>query len=107
MPGITGVAEPGTTTGVDSTTTGVDANESPENAGVGINTDNDRARIQQEMDERYGPKQHSTGLRDRKPHSYNHLYGDTFDYDHALLNFEEPLGELFLTEQMSLKKGLK
>ena len=59
------------------------------------------------MDDRYGPREHSIGLRDRKPRSYGHIYGDTFDYDHTLLSFEEPLGELFLTEQMSLKKGLK
>jgi hypothetical protein len=30
-----------------------------------------------------------------------------FDYDLALLNYKEPMGEPFLAEQMSLKKGLK
>jgi hypothetical protein len=30
-----------------------------------------------------------------------------YDYDHALLLFQEPLGDLFLTEHISLKKGLK
>jgi hypothetical protein len=30
-----------------------------------------------------------------------------FNYEHALLTYEKPMGELFLTEQMSFKKGLK
>jgi hypothetical protein len=47
-------------------------------------------------------------LHKRKPHSYGHLYDENiYNYDHALLSFKEPLGELFLTEQMSLKKGIK
>jgi phage terminase large subunit GpA-like protein len=47
---------------------------------------------------------HNINLRDHKPRSYNHLY----DPDHVLAStFEEPMGELFMTEQMSLKKGLR
>jgi hypothetical protein len=30
-----------------------------------------------------------------------------FNYEHALLTYEKPMGELFPMEQMSLKKGLK
>ena len=55
------------------------------------------------MDERYGTRQHNINLRERKPRNYDHLY----DSDHLLATFEEPMGELFMTEQMSLKKGLK
>ena len=42
-------------------------------------------------------------LRDRKPRTYTHRYGP----DHMLATFEQPLGEVFMTKQMSLKKGLK
>jgi hypothetical protein len=97
--------------------TGVEA--AAENAGVDVEVetvdededeieDDEQDKLQQEMDERYGQRQHSINLRDRKPRSYDHLNdGNIFDYDHVLLSFEDPLGELFLTEQMSLKKGLK
>jgi hypothetical protein len=90
-------------------------------AGVGINVetvkeDNDNAEEEREqlarkMDEPYGARQHLINLRDRKPRSYEHLNdGDIYNYDQALLTFEDPLGELFLTKQLSLahlKKGLK
>jgi hypothetical protein len=58
---------------------------------------------EQIMDERYSPRAHHFNLWDQKPRSYDHLY----DSDHMFTTFEEPMGELFLTEQMSLKKGLK
>jgi hypothetical protein len=67
------------------------------------NQDEDNDQIAQTMDERYGTRQHNINLRERKPRNYNHLY----DSDHLLATFEEPMGELFMTEQMSLKKGLK
>jgi hypothetical protein len=57
----------------------------------------------QTMNNRYGTRRHDINLRDRKPRKYDHLY----DSDHMLATFEEPMGELFMTEQMSLKKGLK
>jgi hypothetical protein len=103
---------PMTPTGVGETVdiTGVDDEKASETAGVGNDdesikeeTDSEQDRIRREMDERYGPRQHSIHLRDRKPRNYDHL----FDYGQALLTFEDPMGELFLTEQMSLKKGLK
>jgi hypothetical protein len=55
------------------------------------------------MDKRYGARQHDINLCDRMPRNYNHLYNS----DHLLATFNEPMGELFMTEQMSLKKGLK
>jgi hypothetical protein len=58
---------------------------------------------QQLMDNRYRPRTHGINLQDWKPRTYDHLY----DSDHMLVTFDEPMGELFLTEQMSLKKGLK
>jgi hypothetical protein len=76
--------------------------ESIGSAGVAANNEEtpDEASMQHDMDARYGPRHHSINLRDRKPRSYKHL----FDYNHALLTYEDPMGELFLTEQMSLKK---
>jgi uncharacterized membrane protein YgcG len=60
-------------------------------------------QIAQVMNDQYGARQHDINLRERKPRKYDHLYGS----DHMLATFEEPMGELFMTEQMSLKKGLK
>jgi hypothetical protein len=54
------------------------------------------------MEQRYGPRRRE-GLRDRKPRNYDHLH----QYEDALATFEQPMGELFVTEQMSLRKGLK
>jgi hypothetical protein len=80
------------------------------NTGVGSDNvseepdrDDDNNQIAQTMGKRYGTRQHNINLRDRKPQNYDHLY----DLDHLLATFEEPMGELFMTEQMSLKKGLK
>ena len=70
---------------------------------TGSDSSNEHHLLDEIMDERYGARLHNINLRDRKPRSYDHLYGP----DHMLATFEEPMGELFLTEQMSLKKGLK
>jgi hypothetical protein len=59
---------------------------------------------EQIMDERYGPRNHHFNLRDQKLQSYKHLYNSDHD---VLMTFDEPMGHLFMTEQMSLKKGLK
>jgi hypothetical protein len=56
------------------------------------------------MDEGYGPRAPELNLHDQKHRDYSWCYG--FD-DTILATFEEPMGELFRTEQMSLKKGLK
>jgi hypothetical protein len=91
---------------------GVDQNTRTQNAGVGSvdvsangpAIDGENNQLTQTMNERYGPRQHDINLRNRtKPRSYDHLYNS----DHLLTTFEEPMGELFMTEQMSLKKGLK
>jgi hypothetical protein len=58
---------------------------------------------QQLMDNQYRPRMHGINLQDWKSRTYDHLY----DSDHMLVTFDEPMGELFLTEQMSLKKRLK
>jgi hypothetical protein len=76
------------------------------NAGVGGDdeeTKGEQDRVGHEMDALYGPRQHSINLGEQKPRLYNHM----FNYEHALLTYEKPMGELFLMEQMSLKKGLK
>jgi hypothetical protein len=64
--------------------------------------DND---VESEMNERYGERNRD-GLRPRKPRSYAHRYGPE-SFEETMATFDEPMGELFLTEQMSLKKGLK
>jgi hypothetical protein len=69
----------------------------------GPDTDDENNQMVQTMDECYGARQHGINLRNCKPRNYNHIY----DSDHLLATFEEPMGELFMTEQMSLKKGLK
>jgi hypothetical protein len=98
-------------TGVEGESPGVGDYEQAENAGVGDNRDrmfhdttDEHDRMDQRlMDERYGRRDHSINLRARRPRNYEHLYGP----DHMLATFEQPMGELFMTEQMSLKKGLK
>jgi hypothetical protein len=74
-----------------------DENETEDNT---ITYDNDS--VNREMDARYG-RRNREGLRDRKPRSYSHRLG----FDHSLATFEQPMGELFLNEQMNVKKGLK
>jgi hypothetical protein len=81
-----------------------------QNAGVssGIVLEESRThdainQITQTKNERYGARQHGINLRDPKTRNYDHLY----DSDHLLTTFDEPMGELFMTEQMSLKKILK
>jgi Reverse transcriptase (RNA-dependent DNA polymerase) len=103
-PTPTPTAEPRRITGV-----GGERSESP-----GVRGDRDRTfhdtraehrRMHEAlMDDRYGPRPHDRNLRPRRPQNYEHLYDPN---DHMLNTFEQPLGELFLTEQMSLKKGLK
>jgi hypothetical protein len=46
---------------------------------------------------------YSIKLQNQKPRMYDHM----FDYHYTLLTYKEPIGELFLMEQMLLKKGLK
>jgi hypothetical protein len=63
------------------------------------------------MDERYGARTRE-GLHPRKPRSYDHQYKiedsmATFDASNLLATFEHPLGEVFVTEQMFYRKGLK
>jgi hypothetical protein len=58
------------------------------------------------MDRKYGPRTHGISLRDRKPRNYDHQY-DPESFDHTMSHFEAPMGDLFQTEQMSLKRGLK
>jgi hypothetical protein len=104
-------ATPPRSAGVGGETTGVgseDRDTCARNTGVGSDDvseqpdrDDDNNQIAQTMDERYGTRQHNINLRERKPRNYNHLY----DSDHHLLaTFKEPMGELFMTEQMSLKR---
>jgi hypothetical protein len=72
-------------------------NETEDNT---IMYDNDS--VNREMDARYGPRNRE-GLHDRKPCSYSHRLG----FDHSLATFKQPMGKLFLTEQVNVKKGLK
>ena len=62
-------------------------------------------KTEAEMNQKYGRRQHGRSLRDRKPPKYAPRYTDSFD--DTMAQFEQPLGTLFMTEQMSLKRGLK
>ena len=62
---------------------------------------NEQDQLSCAMDECYGSRSHNINLRNCKPRKYGHLYGPK----HMLATFEQPLGELFMTEQMSLKKA--
>ena len=65
--------------------------------------DSEQDQLSCAMDEQYRSRSHNINLRNCKPRKYDHLYGPR----HMLAMFEQPLSELFMTEQMSLKKGLK
>jgi hypothetical protein len=82
---------------------GVPREENVESAGVPGEEDTEQMTVEREMDERYGTRPTNINLRARKRRDYSWRYG----FDETLATFEEPLGKLFLTEQMSLKKGLK
>jgi hypothetical protein len=83
--------------------TEVPGEEIIESAGVPGEEDTEQMTMEREMDERYGTRPTNINLQARKRRDYSWQYG----FDETLATFEEPLGELFLTEQMSLKKGLK
>jgi hypothetical protein len=55
------------------------------------------------MDAKYGPRNHDINLHPRKPRNYDHRY----DFQQHFLDKEEPFGVLFMTEQMSLWRGLQ
>jgi hypothetical protein len=82
------------------------------NAGVGggggsITVDEDEVEDDDTtMDGKYGRQTHGISLRDRKPRDYRHQY-EPGSFEHTMHHFEDPLGELFQTEQMSLNRGLK
>ena len=73
-----------------------------ENTGVGEQEPTGQ-ELSQSMDSQYGTRTHNINLHDCKPCNYSHCYGP----DHLLATFEQLMGEAFMTEQMSLKKGLK
>ena len=92
------------TTGVDETqTAGVDEMQSDEEVG----DINDMAEGSEpvDMDNRYGPRNHDHNLRPRRRRDYTHRYGS--DEETMMSTIEHPLGLAFMTEQMSVKKGLK
>ena len=71
-----------------------------------------QAELERNMDARYGPRNHHIGLRPRKRRTYDVPIGaDVTERDigleHVHASCHEPMGLLFLTEQMSLKRGLK
>jgi len=80
--------------GVDLEATGV--RELPDKASV-IDMDDD---LNTDIDRQYRPRNHNINLRPRKMRNYDHRLGHTMATSH------DPLGMLFLTKQMSLRKGL-
>jgi hypothetical protein len=94
------------TTGVDRTTiTGVDDTEMVDNTGDADTDANDPMTdtdANDPMTDNYGPRSHNFNLRPRKPRSYD------YRYSHQMyVTYDKPFGLLFMTEQMSLKRGLK
>lgn len=62
---------------------------------------NEQEKLNDKFDEKYGPRRRE-GLRKRKARCYDHLNR----FNDILAMFQDPVGELFLTEQMNVKKGL-
>jgi hypothetical protein len=115
--------EPPEIEGVDSNDSDSDDdNEPPEIEGVqtigttGV-SDSDReaavAAGEAEMNQKYGPRTHNRSLRGRKPRQYAPRYKPNSSMyepnssEVTMAQFEQPMGMLFMTEQMSLKRGLK
>ena len=73
-----------------------------QNANPAPHRSNEHDDLNQVMDMRYGSRTHSINLRAQRPRKYDHLYGP----EHMLATFEQPMGELFMTDLMSLKRGL-
>jgi hypothetical protein len=69
------------------------------------NTEDIQDQIRQDMDNKYGVRA-GEGLRDRKPRSYDHHFAHD-EFEHMMLTFQDPIGELFLTEQMPFRRGIK
>jgi len=63
--------------------------------------------LDEHMDAQYGPRLHGINLRPRRMHSYTHRYDHHYLTYHNYLSYEPTFGTVFLTEQMSLKHGLK
>jgi hypothetical protein len=55
-----------------------------------------------EMNQKYGPRTHNKLLRGRKPRQYAPRY-EPNSFEENMAQFEQPVGMLFMTEQMSLK----
>jgi hypothetical protein len=106
--------EPPAIEGVDSDDSDSDDdNEPPETEGVqtirttGVSESDSEEAVaagEAEMNQKYGPRTHTRSLRERKPRQYTSRY-DSFAQ--TMAQFEQPMGMLFMTEQMSLKRGLK
>jgi hypothetical protein len=67
-------------------------------------SENDIEEAEAEMQKKYGTRKHSKSLRRRQPRKYAPRYDD---FDTTMAQFDQPMGMLFMTEQMSLKRGLK
>ena len=83
-----------------------DDNEPPEIEGVatigqtGV-SESDKEEAEDEMNQKYGPRQHNRLLRDRKPPKYAPRY-DTNSFEDNMAQFKQPMG-ILTAEQMSLK----
>jgi hypothetical protein len=111
--------EPPAIEGVDSDDSDSDDdNEPPEIEGVqtigttGVSESDRKEAVaagEAEMNQKYGPRTHNRSLRDRKPRQYAPRYepNKPNSFEETMAQFEQPMGMLFMTEQMSLKRGLK
>jgi hypothetical protein len=75
-----------------------------------------------DMNQKYGPRTRNKSIRGRKPRQYTpryepnsfeetmgirNLYKSCILFEETMAQFEQPMGMLFMTEQMLLKRGLK
>jgi hypothetical protein len=67
-------------------------------------SENDKEEAEAEMQKKYGTRKHSKPLRRRQPRKYAPTYDD---FDTTMAQFDQPMGMLFMAEQMSLERGLK
>ena len=69
-------------------------------------SESDKEEAEAEINQKYGPRTHNRLLQDKKPPKYAPRYNPN-SFEDNMAQFEQLMGMLFMTEQMSLKQGLK
>ena len=69
-------------------------------------SESDKEEAEAEINQKYGPRTHNRLLQDKKPPKYAPRYNPN-SFEDNMAQFEQLMGMLFMTEQMSLQRGLK